>query len=206
MFTAVMAVTVKKTGIAVALLAVAFASLPAHPHVWIDSFVEVRVENSRIEAVRAHWTFDPFFSEMIVLDFGPVTDGTFTDRQTEAIRLNAFQNLRHYGYFTSIEVDGRKMPIERVERFRASITEEGFLRYSFDVPVDVSIAGPSTTIRIAMYDESYFTDIIFARDYARVLTDGMAQRRYRKRLLSEQHVIPVWGPVTREIVEIVFEN
>lgn len=196
----------KKAGIAVSLLAVAFASLSAHPHVWIDSFVEVRVDDSRIEAVRAHWTFDPFFSEMIVLDFGPVTNGSFSERQIEAIRLNAFENLRHYGYFTSLEINGRRIAVERVERFRAAITEDGSLRYSFDVPVDVSFSGPSTTIRIGMYDESYFTDIIFARDYARVLTDGMAQRRYRKRLLAEQHVIPVWGPVTREIVEIVFEN
>ncbi len=205
-FTEFTILRLKKPAVAVALLVAAFASLAAHPHVWIDGFVEVRVDDSRIAAVRAHWTFDPFFSEMIVLDFGPVSNGTFTDRQIEAIRRNAFDNLRHYSYFTSLEINGRKIPVEQVERFRASITEEGFLRYSFDIPINASLSGQSTTVRIAMYDESYFTDIVFERNYARVLTEGIAPRRYRKRLLSEQHIIPVWGPVTREVVEIVFEN
>ena len=176
----------------------------AHPHVWIDSQVEVRLNGDRIEAIRAHWTFDPFFTEMIVLDHGRGSNGVFSSAQIESIRRNAFENLRHYGYFSYIEIDGSKIAVDSVRRFEARMNDEDFLEYSFEIPVDMPIGSPSSSIRVSMYDETFFTDIAYRADYARVR--GAEALRYRTELTRDRHMVPVWGPMTRETVEIIVER
>ena len=177
--------------------------LPAHPHVWIDSRVEVQLSGNRIESVRASWTFDPMFTEMIVLDHGRGTDGEYSQAQVERIRRGAFDNLRHYGYFTHIEIDGRAIEVDSVERFNARLNDENFLEYSFEVPLQVPIDGGSTTLKVSMYDETFFTDIAYREDYAGVTGAGAV--RYRKDFSRERHSIPIWGYMMREAVEFVFE-
>jgi ABC-type uncharacterized transport system substrate-binding protein len=176
----------------------------AHPHVWIESQVEVRLNGNRIEAIRAHWTFDPFFTEMIVLDHGRGTNGVFSSAQIESIRSNAFENLRHYGYFSYVEVDGIKLPVESVRRFEARMNDENFLEYSFEIPVDMPIRSSSSSIRVSMYDETFFTDIAYRADYARI--SGAESVRYHTELTRDRHMVPIWGPMTRETVEIIVER
>ncbi len=129
-----------KRAIAVLSLAViATGVLSAHPHVWIDSRVEIEVTESHIEAVRASWTFDPMFTEMIVLDYGRGYNSKYSDSEIESIREGAFENLSHYDYFTHIEIDGRSVPVDSVERFSARLNSDNFLEYSFEVALGVPI-------------------------------------------------------------------
>lgn len=176
--------------------------LEGHPHIWIDSRVEIILDGARISALRVHWTFDPFFTEMIVLDYGAPSDGTFSDAQISAIEQGAFQNLRHFDYFTMIRVDGREIPVERVERFFAYIDEDDSLVYQFEIPLDVDLNIRSRRLAISMYDESFFTDILFGDDYATV---RRAERvRYRSELTREIYQVPIWGPMSRETVLVEF--
>ncbi len=184
------------------LAVIATGSLSAHPHVWIDSRVEVEVSENRIEAVRANWSFDPMFTEMIALDYGRGQSGEYSDSEIESIRRGAFENLRHYEYFTHIELNGRSVTVDSVERFSARLNSDSFLEYSFEVPLGVPIED-GTTLKVSMYDETFFTDIAYRDDYAGVY--GMPEARYGKRLTRERHSIPIWGYMTRETVEFVFE-
>lgn len=186
----------------VLILVVSAPTAIAHPHIWIDSRVEVVLERGVLRAVRPHWTFDAFFTQMITLDFGQAQNGTFTPGQVEAIRSGAFQNLRHYGYFTVIRVDGREIPVERVENFCAYLDEEGNLVYQFDIPLDVDLRSRPRQLSVAMYDESFFTDILFREEYARVQGEGSVS--WTKDLRREIYQVPIWGPMNRETVVLEF--
>ena len=183
-------------------LTVPLQPVSAHPHIWIDSRVEAVLDGGRLAAIRAHWTFDAFFTQMIVLDYGEAQNGTFTAQQREAIRTGAFENLRHYGYFTSLRVDGRTVPIERVENFRASLDAEQNLVYQFDIPLNLDLTGRPREVAVAMYDESFFTDMIFREEY--VLVHGSSQITWRSDLRREIYQVPVWGPMNRETVVLEF--
>ncbi len=174
----------------------------AHPHIWIDSRVEIELEGTRINTVRAHWTFDPFFSQMIIVDYGRPRNGRFSDDQIEAIRRGAFENLRHFDYFTMIRVDDREIPVERVDKFHAYLDEDGALVYQFDVPLNIEVQGRS--VAIAMYDETFFTDMVFRDDYVSVR--GGNTLRYRTDLRREVFQVPIWGPMNRETVVVEFER
>lgn len=172
----------------------------AHPHIWIDSRVEVHLEAQRLKALRVHWTFDAFFTQMIIVDYGRPRNGTFSDAQIAAIREGAFSNLRHFGYFTSIRVDGRDVPVERVENFHTYVDDEDALVYQFDIPMNVDFRNRSREITVAMYDESFFTDMMFREEYIRV--HGGAGVSYDTSLEREIYQVPIWGPMNRETVVI----
>ncbi|WP_181318169.1 DUF1007 family protein [Pseudogemmobacter blasticus] len=72
-------------------LTIAAALLPqgaaAHPHVWIDTTVEVVLDDAdRAVAVRIGWTYDSFFSLSVIADRGFDTDG---DGQLSAAEVAA---------------------------------------------------------------------------------------------------------------------
>lgn len=190
-------------------LALALGAPPAahaHPHIWIDSRVEAILQDGHLTALRAHWTFDAFFTQMIVLDYGQAQNGTFTPRQIETIRTGAFQNLRHYGYFTSVRIDGRTIPVEQVENFHASINQEGDLVYQFDIPLELDLRRRPRQVSVAMYDESFFTDILFREEYIRVHGDTATTTNltWTADLRREIYQVPIWGPMNRETVVLEF--
>lgn len=72
-------------------LALLLACLPlpalAHPHVFVDSRLELVMDGPRLTAVRMTWTYDEFFSLMLTQDLGldPEADGALTP--TELVTL-----------------------------------------------------------------------------------------------------------------------
>ena len=61
----------------------------AHPHVFMDTALEViRDDAGRAEALRVTWTYDPFFSLVLISERGldPDGDGTLTEAETAALQ------------------------------------------------------------------------------------------------------------------------
>ncbi|POR03927.1 hypothetical protein AU468_04465 [Alkalispirochaeta sphaeroplastigenens] len=182
------------------------ASAVAHPHIWVDSRVEVRAAGTSLEAVRAYWTFDPFFSEMILFDYGRPRGegGAFTAAQVEDIRQGAFENLRHYGFFTVLRVNGERRAVERVENFSTFLDEEESLVYAFDIPLNVSVPPAGVELAVSMYDETFFTDMMFSEPYATV--SGDQDLRFTMNRTREVHSIPIWGEMNRETIVFRFRR
>ena len=195
--------TVRVRILSLILLAVG-TTVAAHPHIWIDNRIEVRLNGDRIEAIRAHWTFDAFFSQSVLIDVGQVRGGRLSPDQVERIRRNAFENLRNYGYFTYIRINGTNHPVQAVERFGARINDENALVYTFDIPLDVPIGSEPVSLRISMYDETFFSD--FAYESREVRIGGTGDIRYHQEYTREQHMVPIWGPMQRETIEVVFQR
>ena len=77
--------------VSLSLLVLTASPALAHPHVWIDTGIEV-ILNDRNEAtgVRISWTYDDLYSLYVVGDMGldPDWDGKLT--QEEAAKLSGF--------------------------------------------------------------------------------------------------------------------
>lgn len=186
------------------LLCSGIARLSAHPHVFIDSRVSLHMTGSEITYVRAHWTFDRFFTQMVMMDFRLDPSGTFAAEQIREVEQGAFRNLENYDYYTHISVDNTPVDIDAIENFHASLNSDGRLVYRFDIPLRVDLARADRRIEISMYDESFFTDMIFADDYFAV--DGSTQVRYRSELTHDVHETAAWGPMVRESVVVRFQG
>jgi len=144
----------------------------AHPHVWIDTRIEV-IFNDRNEAtgLRIDWTYDDLYSLFVVGELGldPDWDGRLTAE--EAARLSGFDMNWDPGFpgDTYALLDGVPLGLSRPKDWTATYVEgrvsSSHLR-SFDAPVAIG-AG---RLVVQAFDPGYFIAYTIAFDP--VLTGG----------------------------------
>jgi len=144
----------------ISALIVIFAAslLYAHPHVYIDSFVNVVCDEDGISCISLRWEFDDMFSQSVIGDYDKNQDGFFDDRELKVLYSDAFINLKNYEYFTHIKINGKKYKIDHVNNFKAEINE-GILYYDFDIPLNIKLNTINKKINLSVYDSSYFCDV-----------------------------------------------
>lgn len=147
----------------VSLLSPVFLS--AHPHVFIDAKVTFQFSETEMEGFWVEWHFDPMFTSMVVMDFGVPREGAFSQNLIREIQDGAFSNLRHYDYFIYVLVDDQIHPTERVQDFTAFLRDRRLV-YHFFVPFRHPIDDQTQTVRVRMYDDTFFTDIAFVPEHA----------------------------------------
>lgn len=130
----------------------------AHPHIWIDAFVEVVFDDGQVTALRINWTFDPFFTGMAAADFD--ADGNAELDQAEAAELaaNSAENLKDVGFFTHIWIGADPLDIAAAQDFEAWV-KDGRLSFAFTVAMPQPIDPTKTTLAISLYDPTYYIEI-----------------------------------------------
>jgi len=139
---------------------------------FIDSRITFELSEERLEGFWIEWGFDEIFTTMISHDYDGDGNGSFSAAEQEAIREGAFSNLENHHYFTYILYkDGTYQPKE-VESFSAWL-EDGRLYYRFFVPHTLPVEGEEKTLRVAIYDKSFYCDIApFEKEPVKIRTRG----------------------------------
>ncbi|MGA2613213.1 MAG: DUF1007 family protein [Spirochaetia bacterium] len=148
----------------------------AHPHVFINNKMTVLFDNGNLKGMTFRWSFDDMFSEMILTDFKPNVDGNFSAKQTAQIKSGAFDNLENYHYFLAFFIGKKPLRKIRIEQFTPSVVEGTKLVYSFFVPLDLPVTADEQTVRVTVYDDTYFVafDLMHADDVVVKGDDGVS--------------------------------
>jgi ABC-type uncharacterized transport system substrate-binding protein len=141
------------------LLFVAAGPALAHPHVWIDSRIEV-ILNDRNEAtaLRISWTYDDLYSLYIVGDMGldPDWDGKLTAEEEAQLSGFDMEWIEGYAGDTFPLMQGAALPLSGPRDWTASYTggkiTSTHLR-DFAVPVPVG----AEPLVVQVYDPGYYT-------------------------------------------------
>jgi len=123
----------------------------AHPHVWVDYWVEALADQEGITQLRFTWRFDTMFSQMVRDD---MKIKTLTPEAIEKIRTKAFGNLKNYHYYTYIKYDGLSFLPEETQNFTAQMHGEQ-LEYVFTI----TLPKPAQQVETTLYDEEFYVDI-----------------------------------------------
>jgi ABC-type uncharacterized transport system substrate-binding protein len=145
----------------------------SHPHVFIDTRLEVLI-NDRNEAtgVRVQWTYDDLYSLFIVGDMGLDADWDGVLTPEEEARLAGFDMNWDPGFAgdTYGLVNDVEQPLSRPKEWAARYAEgritSTHLR-TFDPPVPLG----SAPLIVQVYDPGYYTAYTIAEDP--VLTGGV---------------------------------
>jgi ABC-type uncharacterized transport system substrate-binding protein len=153
----------------IVLLAVTAASLlalgarpgpvVAHPHVWIDVAATFVFENGALVGLRQHWRFDELFSSFVIEEHDANGDRALDQVEIEAIRAQAFSNLREYGYFTHARLDGETLPLDEASDFTARI-EDDLLVYEFTMLLPQPVDPGAARFAAAIYDAEYYVEVL----------------------------------------------
>ena len=133
--------------------------LAAHPHVWIDAVATFVFEDRMLVGMRQRWVFDEFFGSFVIEEHDADGDGAFGQTEIEAIREQAFGNLREYDYFTHARLDGEKLPLADVSDFTARI-EDGLLIYEFTMPLPEPVDPGAGRFAAGVYDVEYYVEVL----------------------------------------------
>lgn len=131
----------------------------AHPHVWIDAATTFVFEDRALVGLRHHWRFDEFFSSFVIEEHDADGDGAFDETETQAVREQAFANLREYDYFTHLRIDGKKLPLDQVTGFTAE-NDDGVLVYTFTMPLPEPVDPGARRMAAGVYDPEYYVEVL----------------------------------------------
>ena len=139
----------------------AFVTVYAHPHMFIDTQLEIRLDGDRLDGLQITWFFDPMFTASILYDYDSNGNGSFSESEVYAIYQNAFSNLADFDYFTYVSSGSTTQSPRSVEEFSAFM-EGQTLGYRFIVPIDIPVCDGSFSV--AIYDHTYYCDILYCED------------------------------------------
>jgi ABC-type uncharacterized transport system substrate-binding protein len=134
-----------------------------HPHMFIDSRVTFQFDETGLTGYRVTWWFDGGFTAMILADYDTDRNMEFSASEIRDIEQNAFSNLENYGYFMYISLEGVPIPAETPVNFTAYLDGKRLV-YEFFVPLSVPADYDWRTVKLAIYDETFFCDIVFVDD------------------------------------------
>lgn len=108
-------------------LALLLAPAPAlaHPHVFVDSRVELVMDGDALVAVRLTWTYDEFFSLMLTQEIGldPEADGVLTEAETSALAASVADWPAEFSGDLVVTADGASVAL--APRTDHTVTTEG---------------------------------------------------------------------------------
>jgi len=137
--------------------------LVAHPHVFIDNRVSVLFNEKGLAGFKHEWTFDEMFSSTIIQEFDLNADGKFDEKEIKDVEKGAFSNLKEYNYFVNITINGKQFKIQEIKDFYAEI-DSGVMVYEFFLPCEATATLGSKEVKIAVYDPTYFVQIIWVSE------------------------------------------
>jgi ABC-type uncharacterized transport system substrate-binding protein len=158
-----------------AFLCVAAGYAQAHPHAWIDLRVSVVFnEQGQVTALRQAWLIDPFYSLVLMEEMAEDAVGDTLDEKMADIGNRMITNLGPYDYFTEIyhgdtRIRGATASEHRLDRNR------GRLELSFTLNLPVPLSPAEATFTYAVFDPSYYIEILHDPDGA-VALEGASER------------------------------
>ncbi len=139
------------------------ATVWAHPHVWIYGAIIIYFDKDGLSGFKQEWVLDEMFSQMIIHDYDSNQNRKFEPEEVKKVYEGAFINLRNFNYFTHVKIDGNPFEVEFVKDFNVKLVKDSIV-YHFFVPCHVKSVSSFKEVRIAVYDESFYTNITILTD------------------------------------------
>ena len=169
----------------VALLLAAAAQ--AHPHLFVDARVALVHEGRSLQAVRLTWTYDEFFSLLLIEDLGIDSDmdGQLTEAELDTLSGAVLDWPE--GYEGDLYVTQQGQPVQLGARQDASVAfEDGRVIERHTRPVTAAAPGGAT---VRVYDPGYYTAYTVVTPVTVSGTDACAAQVTRADLVAATETV-----------------
>ncbi len=139
-----------------------YSSARAHPHSFIDLSSKVIFNDAgQITAVRVNWLFDVFYSTFVIADINQANE--VMEEALDQLTKESLIALKDYSYFSEILVDGKRVELADPSDGSMSVTGDQ-LQMAFTVNLANPVDPVSTTFEYAIYDPTYYIEILHISD------------------------------------------
>jgi ABC-type uncharacterized transport system substrate-binding protein len=86
----------------------------AHPHVYADIDLNLKVQNNQLTEIEISWNYDDMTSQILLMDYDKNRDGKFSKKESMFFKNQVFDTLKPYEYYTHVKIDGKKVPVDHI--------------------------------------------------------------------------------------------
>lgn len=147
----------------------------AHPHVFLDAYIKIVFEEDQIKQLKIQFDFDQMFSADLIKSFDTDSSGQFENHEIDSLYANAFGALQSSNYLLHVYDDEQSLNFNSAHSFKASINEKGAVVYNFTIDTDIPTNIKNKKLKIALFDESYFTDVFITQENFSFENEGQAK-------------------------------
>lgn len=156
-----------------ALVLLAFAAGPAHPHphVWVDAASELVFDDQgAIVAIRHHWRFDEAFSAYALQGLDTDRDGKYSAAELEPLAKENVESLSEYDFFTFLSAGDVEARFAAPRDYFLELYGDRLLLH-FTLRLAVPFKSTSTMV-LEVYDPEYFVAFSLPNEEAVRLVDA----------------------------------
>ena len=134
-----------------------------HPHSFVECELAIVFDSEGLAGFRQRWTLDEMTTITVLDLIGAYGTTQLEPGHVEAIKEQSMGSLREYGYFTDVRIDGKRFQVQWVRDFKAEL-KAGKLIYEFFAPCHAKAAGTAKTVKVAVYDHSFYTYVTYVSE------------------------------------------
>ena len=139
------------------LLALLPATALAHPHVFVDSQVELVMDGTLVTAVRLTWTYDDFFSLMLTQDLGLDANADAVLTEPELGALNASVTAWPPDFTGDLVLTHREEPVPLGDRTDHKVDfVDGKMVETHTRPLATPVDAAQAPLTVENYDPYYY--------------------------------------------------
>jgi len=108
-------------------------ALFAHPHIYIDIYPTINIQNTQATSLSLQWKFDLMTSSMLIMKYDKDKDNHFNKKEAAKIKKKAMKLFKKNNYYLKIIRSDKNAKIQKLDNFVVSIDKIGRVVYSFDL-------------------------------------------------------------------------
>lgn len=148
-----------------AALACSLLAGPAfgHPHAFVDCSVCFVFDRQGLVGFWESWVLDKMLTASVMDIVDADHDYELSPAEALEVEKSSFSHLKEYNCFTRVLIDGREFEAKWFRDFAASL-DQGRLIYRFFVPCHVSAGEAFRDVRVAVFDQTFYTSVAYGPD------------------------------------------
>lgn len=152
--------------------------LAAHPHIFVDIFFDLKIEEQKLTSVDVHWVLDEMTSMTLLMDYDSDKDGKFNPAETATVKEEGFDHLSEYSYYTHFMIQGKETAIPTPQNFHLTV-ENNRVVYHFELPYAIPVE-PNMQLQLTCYDPENYMGMILDSERNRI--HGLEKRPVHTRV------------------------
>jgi ABC-type uncharacterized transport system substrate-binding protein len=108
-------------------------TLFAHPHIFIDIYPKINIQNNKATSLSLQWKFDQMTSSSLIMKYDRDKDNQLNKKELSRLKKSAIKALKKNNYYLKIVLKDENAKIQKLDNFVVTINKKGRLIYSFDL-------------------------------------------------------------------------
>lgn len=151
----------------VPLLLICITMLNAHPHIFVESRVDLVFDAKGFASVRNHWTFDELYSKAMLEGADKDKNGKLSPVEVDWVWEQVLQPMRKFDYFNYLVLGTGFVATPSLTEFSATI-EKGRLACVFSLPFRVPAGPEYSMLLLVLADPANYTQMTVHLDKSEV--------------------------------------